>query len=177
MAGGSSHEILNDTMELGPLVTKTKIFAILVLASRKRAEVFSGFGDGLERLGQETQTRLKQKAHPAEQTHDDYKTDKHISCLVKVYILRPRFSSPCLMSKKTLWVTLGPFAASTDCAQNKAVKETTMNAIESLPNMTGWNKDRVQTWNLILRRGDLDQKGGNFPCGPRTRLINPQIEI
>jgi hypothetical protein len=35
-------------MKLGPLVTKTKFFAILVLASRKSAEVFSGFGDGLD---------------------------------------------------------------------------------------------------------------------------------
>jgi hypothetical protein len=79
------------------------------------------------------------------------------------------------MSKKTLWVTLGPLAASTDCAQNKAVKETTMKAIESLPNMRGWNKERVQTWNLILRirRGELDIiRVGIFHVAPSTCPIS-----
>ncbi|GLB37574.1 hypothetical protein LshimejAT787_0406250 [Lyophyllum shimeji] len=39
------------------------------------------------------------------------------------------------MSKYTLWVILGPFAASTDWAQKKAARETTMKARDIRPNM------------------------------------------
>jgi hypothetical protein len=56
---------------------------------------------------------------------------------IKWHALRPKLSSPCLISKKTLLVILGPFAASTDWAQKNAATETTTNASESRPIMVG----------------------------------------
>ena len=41
------HEVLDDTVEFGTLVAKSKVFAILVLAGSKSAEVLDSFGHGL----------------------------------------------------------------------------------------------------------------------------------
>jgi len=64
------------------------------------------------------------------------------------------------MSKYTLWVILGPFAASTDWAQKKATIDTTTKVTESRPNMAVEKQERFYvTKRWKEGRGEIDLSG------------------
>jgi len=67
----SLHEVLDNTVELGTLVSKAKFNAFLVLAGRKGTEVLNGFWDSLKGpdLEYEDLISLKQETHSSKETY------------------------------------------------------------------------------------------------------------
>ena len=104
--GIHAHEIFDDTVELGALVPEAQLGAIFPYTGRKCAEVLDCFGNSL-RVINEGQHR------PDSGVGDTYSTVKpygnYPTCRksatqgeasnVRQNVLRPKDSSPCLMSK------------------------------------------------------------------------------
>src|SRR6266487_3590333 len=70
--------------------------------------------------------------------------------------LLPKALSPCLMSKYTLWVILGPLAASTQSVEKRATRATKRNCRENRRSMVKWLKRRVRGFaHLQHHRGSI----------------------
>lgn len=66
------HEILDDTVEFGAFVTIAELFASLVLAGSKGAEVLHSFGDSLKQdLEEWTQRPVVVLAYATVEAHGD----------------------------------------------------------------------------------------------------------